>query len=76
MNTQQLQVKEMLEEIIKDPADFAKNAHELPPQLVHQLHTLLITTILITLKQQGGIVDQLVAILNAMNTPQQETPTE
>lgn len=75
MNDQQQKLKDMLTEIIKDPVDFAKNAQELPPQIVQQLHTLLLTTLIITMKQQGGIIDQIVGTISANGTLQpEETP--
>ena len=60
-------VKLIVAEAIKDPVDFAKSAQELPPQLVHHLHTLLITTLLITIKKQEESFMQIAAALQAVN---------
>lgn len=69
-------VQQICAEAIKDPVDFAKSAQELPPQLVHHLHTLLITTLLITIKKQEETFTQIAAALNAVNQKLSDQPAQ
>lgn len=60
-------VKEIVASAIADPVDFATSAQDLPPQLVHKLHTLLITTLLINAKKQEETFIQIAAALQAVS---------
>lgn len=69
-------VQQIVTEAIKDPVDFATSAQELPPQLVHHLHTLLITTLLLTIKKQEESFTQIAAALQAVNQKLAAAPAQ
>lgn len=69
-------IQEMCASAITDPVDFAKSAQELPPQLVHHLHTLLITTLLITIKKQEETFTQIAAALQAVSDKLNQQPAQ
>lgn len=60
-------VQKIVASAIADPVDFAQSAKDLPPQLVHHLHTLLITTLLINAKKQEETFIQIAAALQAVS---------
>ena len=55
------QLKELIQEIIENPNDFVLKAKDWPQGFVLQINTILIATILHTLKIHGGALDNLVA---------------